>query len=291
MADTQTQLLADKLAGVRIAAAGAADSKRAPLQPAKHGAVQSQRSATSASTTSASTSSLLPVNTDIGKYDGGFDRVDGDGPNDINNNGNGHPVRADAQLDPEAAQLLSLDSSMNGGVRNPTVRQWKLSSFELGRPLGKGKFGRVYMVRTLAEPRYILALKCLHKAEIVQAKVEKQVRREIEIQSNLRHPHILRLYGYFHDEKRVFLMLEFAGKGELYKQLHKHGRFSEKRSSRVCLLVRSPCTCTALTASLSHAVHRTNGRRTSIPPPQACHPPRHKARKPPSGCRRRAQDW
>ena len=28
-------------------------------------------------------------------------------------------------------------------------------------------------------------------------------------------------------------MLEFAGKGELYKQLSKAGRFSEKRSSRV----------------------------------------------------------
>lgn len=28
-------------------------------------------------------------------------------------------------------------------------------------------------------------------------------------------------------------MLEFAGKGELYKQLSKHGRFTDKRSSRV----------------------------------------------------------
>lgn len=42
----------------------------------------------------------------------------------------------------------------------------------------------------------------------------------------------LRLYGYFHDEKRIFLMLEFAGKGELYKQLAKKGSFSESRSSR-----------------------------------------------------------
>ena len=48
-----------------------------------------------------------------------------------------------------------------------------------------------------------------------------------------RHPHVLRMYGYFHDEKRIFLMLEFAGKGELYKQLSKQGSFSEKRSSRV----------------------------------------------------------
>jgi aurora kinase len=61
-----------------------------------------------------------------------------------------------------------------------------LASFEMGRPLGKGKFGRVYMVRTKAEPRFILALKCLYKSELVQAKVEKQLRREIEIQSNLR---------------------------------------------------------------------------------------------------------
>lgn len=48
-----------------------------------------------------------------------------------------------------------------------------------------------------------------------------------------RHPNILRLHGYFHDEKRIFLILEFAGRGELYKQLSKVGRFNEKRSSRV----------------------------------------------------------
>ena len=88
------------------------------------------------------------------------------------------------------------------------------------------------MVRTKAEPKYIVALKTLYKSEIVKGKVEKQVRREIEIQQNLRHPNVLRLYGYFHDETRIFLMLEFAGKGELYKQLSKFGCFSEKRSSR-----------------------------------------------------------
>jgi len=60
-----------------------------------------------------------------------------------------------------------------------------LSSFEIGRPLGKGKFGRVYMARTKTEPKYIVALKCLFKEEIVKNKVEKQVRREIEIQSHL----------------------------------------------------------------------------------------------------------
>ncbi|KAI0279616.1 kinase-like domain-containing protein [Russula aff. rugulosa BPL654] len=131
-------------------------------------------------------------------------------------------------VDGEAAQDLALDSSVS---RTRPTREWHLTDFDIGRPLGKGKFGRVYMVRTKVEPKYILALKCLYKSEIVQSRVEKQIRREIEIQQNLRHPNVLRLYGYFHDEKRIFLMLEFAGKGELYKQLTKYGCFSERRSA------------------------------------------------------------
>jgi len=150
---------------------------------------------------------------DIGKYDGGFE---------IENEKRGEAVEG------EAARDLALDSSVS---KTRPTREWHLPDFDIGRPLGKGKFGRVYMVRTKTEPNYILALKCLYKSEIVQSRVEKQIRREIEIQQNLRHPHVLRLYGYFHDEKRIFLMLEFAGKGELYKQLTKFGSFSERRSA------------------------------------------------------------
>jgi aurora kinase len=88
------------------------------------------------------------------------------------------------------------------------------------------------MARTKAPPHFIVALKCLHKSELVAGRVEKQVRREIEIQQNLRHPNILRLYGYFHDSKRIFLVLEYAAKGEMYRELSKKGAFDEKRSSR-----------------------------------------------------------
>ena len=61
-----------------------------------------------------------------------------------------------------------------------------------------------------------------------------QNRREIEIQSHLRHPNILRLFGYFYDECRVYLILEFAPKGELYKSLKQQpeGRFEESISAK-----------------------------------------------------------
>ena len=48
-----------------------------------------------------------------------------------------------------------------------------------------------------------------------------------------RHPHILRLYGYFYDSARVYLILEYAPRGELYKELQKEKKFSEQRTATV----------------------------------------------------------
>lgn len=110
-------------------------------------------------------------------------------------------------------------------------KQFHLGMFEIGKPLGKGKFGRVYLARERSTG-FVCALKVLHKIELQQGKVEKQVRREIEIQSNLAHPNILRLYGHFHDTKRIFLILEFAGRGELYKHLQKAQKFPEWQAAQ-----------------------------------------------------------
>lgn len=128
----------------------------------------------------------------------------------------------------------STNSSITDNVQQITRSRDKplsLNDFEIGKPLGKGKFGRVYLAREKSTG-FICALKVLHKSELVQGKVEIQVRREIEIQSNLRHPNVLRLFGYFHDKKRIFLVLEYAGHGELYKHLQKAGRFPEWKAAQ-----------------------------------------------------------
>ncbi len=48
-----------------------------------------------------------------------------------------------------------------------------------------------------------------------------------------RHTNILRLYGYFYDDSRVYLILEYAARGKLYKELQKCGRFDDKRAALV----------------------------------------------------------
>ena len=104
---------------------------------------------------------------------------------------------------------------------------WTLADFEIGRPLGKGKFGNVFLARE-AKSKYIVALKVLFKSQLVKNSVQHQLRREIEIQSHLQHPNILRMFGYFHDEKKVYLILEYAPQGELYNKLRKYGRFTNE---------------------------------------------------------------
>ena len=111
------------------------------------------------------------------------------------------------------------------------LRKWSLKDFDIGKPLGNGKFGKVFLARE-KKSHFIVALKVLYKEQLTKAGVEHQLRREIEIQAHLRHPNILRLYGYFYDDTRIYLILEFAAKGELYKELQKNKMFDEKRSAK-----------------------------------------------------------
>lgn len=130
-------------------------------------------------------------------------------------------------------------------------RQWSLDDFEIGKPLGRGKFGSVYLARE-RKSKYIVALKVLQKNQLLKAGVEHQLRREIEIQSHLRHKHILRMYGYFYDAKRIYLILEYSPGGELYKKLTARGRFTEAKSAKyISDLARALKYCHA-----KHVIHR-----------------------------------
>ncbi|KAK9880048.1 hypothetical protein WA026_008559 [Henosepilachna vigintioctopunctata] len=113
------------------------------------------------------------------------------------------------------------------------VHKWTLGDFDIGKPLGRGKFGNVYLARE-KRSKFVVALKVLFKSAIDNFKNEHQVRREIEIQTHLRHPNILRMYAYFHDESRVYLVLEYAPQGALYKALQSspNKRFDEPTSAK-----------------------------------------------------------
>ncbi|CAL9078058.1 unnamed protein product, partial [Musa acuminata var. zebrina] len=108
--------------------------------------------------------------------------------------------------------------------------EWSISDFEIGKFIGEGKFGKVYLARE-KQSGYVVALKVIFKAKLEKYRSHAHLRREIEIQHGLNHPNVLRLFAWFHDETRVFLVLEYAARGELYKLLKSLHHFSEKRAA------------------------------------------------------------
>ena len=143
------------------------------------------------------------------------------------------PVQPPAQppVDPKVEEpKVSKEGTKSNG--NGNDKDWSLANFDIGRPLGRGKFGNVYLARE-KQTKFVIALKVLFKKQITEQRIEHQVRREIEIQSHLRHPNILRMYGFFHDDSRIYLILEYAPKGTLFTCLKQQPNncFSEKISS------------------------------------------------------------
>uniref|UniRef100_A0A158P769 Aurora kinase n=1 Tax=Angiostrongylus cantonensis TaxID=6313 RepID=A0A158P769_ANGCA len=117
-----------------------------------------------------------------------------------------------------------------------TSRNWVIDDFDVGRPLGRGKFGSVFLARS-KEEKVVIALKArdfqvLFKDQLKKHNVMHQVKREIEIQYHLKHPNILRLKGYFHDQQRVYIILEFAEGGELHGRMKKKGKLDEHEAAK-----------------------------------------------------------
>jgi aurora kinase B len=132
-----------------------------------------------------------------------------------------------------AIEKLSRQMIEHIAARNGKPKKWTIKDFDIGCPLGRGKFGRVYLARDKYCHLFV-AVKVLYKSEIRKSRVEHQVLREIEIQTHLKHPNILRLKTYFDDNKRIYLVLDYAAEGELYRHLQNshNGRFSESRAAK-----------------------------------------------------------
>jgi serine/threonine protein kinase len=85
------------------------------------------------------------------------------------------------------------------------VRKWLPEDFEMGKPLGQGKFGKVYLAKEKGSG-VVVAMKVISKA-CMSVENMHHLRREVEIQSRLHHCNIMKLFGYFHNTYTTFLIL------------------------------------------------------------------------------------
>ncbi|KAL3901224.1 MAG: hypothetical protein SGARI_006104 [Bacillariaceae sp.] len=110
------------------------------------------------------------------------------------------------------------------------------SKYNLKEVLGQGTFGVVRRCEGKDEDggNKSYALKTILKSKVPDPEVLK---REIEIMRTVNHPHIIRLFDVFEDEKNIFLVTELCTGGELYdrvdKTLSDEHHFSEYDAARI----------------------------------------------------------
>lgn len=111
-------------------------------------------------------------------------------------------------------------------------RTHKIEDFVIGKQLGSGKFGNVFAVKHKLTG-FMCALKIIPKEMVKEENIVNQLTRELKIQSCLDHPNIIKLFGFFDDEKNVYLLLELGSSGQLYRVLKEKGRFTEETTSYI----------------------------------------------------------
>jgi len=106
-------------------------------------------------------------------------------------------------------------------------RYWCLSDFDISSPIGSGRFGKVYLARE-KRSKYICAIKVVRKKTIIKKKLENQLFYEIKSYKNLIHDNILRFHGYFFDDDCVYMVLQYAPRGNLGDYIEKFRKLDEK---------------------------------------------------------------
>ena len=71
-----------------------------------------------------------------------------------------------------------------------------IGDFELGRCIGSGKFGDVYMSQH-KETGWVCGIKKILKSTLVEYDMVEQFTRELRIHYSLEHPNVVRLYSHF----------------------------------------------------------------------------------------------
>ncbi|KAI1173648.1 kinase-like protein [Nemania sp. FL0916] len=121
--------------------------------------------------------------------------------------GKGEVLGRKAKLASSYQELL--DEFSNKDLKN-------VGNYSLGRLIGKGSFGKVYLAHHKLTNGSRVVLKSANKDD-------SNLAREIHHHRQFVHPHIARLYEVIVTESLVWLALEYCPGDELYNYLLKHG--------------------------------------------------------------------
>lgn len=106
---------------------------------------------------------------------------------------------------------------------------WKLEDLIIRRVIGKGAFGKVFMVENKNNNNFY-AMKSLRKDMIIDYQQLEATKLEEYILKSSHHPFIVQMQYVFQNEIRVYFLMDLILGGELFTLILNEKRFSESRT-------------------------------------------------------------
>jgi len=107
-----------------------------------------------------------------------------------------------------------------------------LCDFEHLADLGAGASGMVTKV-ACKRTGEVFALKAIERHRVEEQCLQAYVEREVATQRCLDHPNIVRLHDHFEEGDRIYLLLEYAPEGHLFRRIRRQGQLPASEAAAI----------------------------------------------------------
>ncbi|KAJ0037049.1 hypothetical protein NL108_016691 [Boleophthalmus pectinirostris] len=138
------------------------------------------------------------------------------------------PVEVEPKQKDTPLQRLTSDLCQDEHIIKELVIGRRVGFYKVRGEIGYGTFSRVKMAfHALTKDK--VALKILEKARL-DPSAQRLLHREINSLESLHHPNMVRLYEVLDTPSRLYLVLEYAGGGDLSNHIYSQGKLCDHRS-------------------------------------------------------------
>lgn len=116
--------------------------------------------------------------------------------------------------------------SAGGGNSVKSKGPIRVGFYDIERTIGKGNFAVVKLARHRITKNEV-AIKIIDKSQLDTGNLKK-VYREVDIMKRLDHPHIVKLYQVMETKNMIYIVSEYASKGEIFDYIARCGRMPER---------------------------------------------------------------
>ena len=125
--------------------------------------------------------------------------------------------------------LREVSQKVNISIDKTHEKETNLNDFEILSLIGKGAYGKIFLVR-MKETQELFAMKVIPKKQVIEEDSVEQTLAEKNILSRVRMPFLVNLYYSFQTPSNLHYVIDYCSGGSLYSYMQKEKVLTEEQA-------------------------------------------------------------